>query len=156
MGAPKEDYEKVAPPHSFIHVDDFRTPRHLAEYLDVLDKDDVLYNQYFEWRSRGWFIDTLFFCRLCAMIHLSAETNHATRVDDINGWWQGKQCIYRSPVASWKNFIEDAWGAPRRYNYGNDQAVEMYNDEDNNYHDERKDDEEASKWNQNEEAHEWE
>ena len=101
MGAPKEDYEKVAPPHSFIHVDDFRSPRHLAEYLHLLDKDDVLYNQYFEWRSRGWFIDTLFFCRLCAMIHLSAETGHVTWQENLREWWNRDQCIKPNTWASW-------------------------------------------------------
>ena len=33
MGAPKKAYERVAPPHSFIHVDDYTTPKMLAEYL---------------------------------------------------------------------------------------------------------------------------
>lgn len=31
MGARKEDYEKVAPPNSFIHVDDFESPKELAQ-----------------------------------------------------------------------------------------------------------------------------
>ena len=33
MGASKEAYERSAPQHSFIHVDDFSGPAHLAEYL---------------------------------------------------------------------------------------------------------------------------
>ena len=51
MGAPRSDYEKVAPPQSFIHVDDFTSPRHLAEYLKVLDRDSALYNSYFRYRT---------------------------------------------------------------------------------------------------------
>ena len=38
MGAPKKTYERVAPPHSFIHVDDFVSPQKLAEYLHALGK----------------------------------------------------------------------------------------------------------------------
>ena len=51
MGAPRSDYEKVAPRQSFIHVDDFTSPRHLAEYLKVLDRDSALYNSYFRYRT---------------------------------------------------------------------------------------------------------
>ena len=52
MGARPEDYDRVAPHHSYIHVDQFRGPRHLAEYLDMLDKDDEKYNEYFQVRIR--------------------------------------------------------------------------------------------------------
>ncbi len=47
MGARKEEYERVVPHHSIIHVDDFDTPRDLAEYLHMLDQNDTLYNEYF-------------------------------------------------------------------------------------------------------------
>ena len=49
MGARPEDYAKVAPYHSYIHVDEFESPRHLAEYLHKLDKNDELYNSYFRY-----------------------------------------------------------------------------------------------------------
>ena len=48
MGARLEEYEAVAPHNSFIHVDQFKGPRELAEYLDQLDQDDDLYNEYFQ------------------------------------------------------------------------------------------------------------
>jgi hypothetical protein len=48
MGARKEDYERSAPYKSFIHVDDFESPAELAAYLHKLDKDDALYNEYFQ------------------------------------------------------------------------------------------------------------
>ena len=51
MGAAPEDYRRAAPPHSFIHVDDFRSPKELAAYLHRLDQDDALYNQYFAWKG---------------------------------------------------------------------------------------------------------
>jgi glycoprotein 3-alpha-L-fucosyltransferase len=51
MGARPEDYEALLPPGSFIHVDDFRSPKHLAEYLQSLDKNDELYNAYFKWKD---------------------------------------------------------------------------------------------------------
>ncbi|CAH1799548.1 unnamed protein product, partial [Owenia fusiformis] len=50
MGAPKSDYIAQAPPNSFIHVDDFKSPKALAEYITMLDKNNTAYNEYFQWR----------------------------------------------------------------------------------------------------------
>ena len=69
MGARPEDYERSAPHKSFIHVDNFASPAALAEYLHVLDKDDTLYNEYFQWKGTGEMIDTKFFCRMCSLLH---------------------------------------------------------------------------------------
>ena len=69
MGARPADYEAVAPHHSFIHVDEFPGPKELAQYLLELDRDDQKYNQYFQWKGTGEFINTRFFCRLCALLH---------------------------------------------------------------------------------------
>ena len=53
MGARPEDYAKVAPLNSYIHVDDFDSPKDLAAYLHKLDKNDDLYNNYFQ-MERIW------------------------------------------------------------------------------------------------------
>ncbi|KAL5019318.1 hypothetical protein ScPMuIL_005040 [Solemya velum] len=67
MGAAPEDYRRVAPsPHSYIHVDEFESPKALAEYLHKLDKNDDLYNEYFNWKGTFSLIHTAnFYCRLC-------------------------------------------------------------------------------------------
>ncbi|XP_072177753.1 alpha-(1,3)-fucosyltransferase 7-like [Diadema setosum] len=52
-GAPKEDYERFAPPHSFIHLDDFPSLKDFTKYINLLDNDDRLYLQYFAWRRLG-------------------------------------------------------------------------------------------------------
>ncbi|KAK2872490.1 hypothetical protein Q8A67_022387 [Cirrhinus molitorella] len=41
LGPPRKDYEAVAPANSFIHVDDFKSVKALAEYLEDLIKDTV-------------------------------------------------------------------------------------------------------------------
>ena len=51
MGAKPEDYKSLLPPGSYIHVDDFQSPEHLAEYLKMVDKNDTLYNSYFRWKE---------------------------------------------------------------------------------------------------------
>lgn len=86
MGARREDYVRGAPPHSYIHVDDFASPKELAAYLNVLDKNDTLYNEYFRWKGTGEFINTYFWCRMCALLH--APLNHKSYAD-MHQWWAG-------------------------------------------------------------------
>lgn len=86
MGAHPTDYSKSAPYRSYIHVDEFESPRELAEYLHRLDNDDELYNSYFRWKGTGEFINTYFFCRLCAMLHDNRPPKY---YNDINQWWRG-------------------------------------------------------------------
>ena len=53
FGAPRSDYEKVAPPNSFIHIQDFSTLQELANYIKRVANDDTLYNSYFAWKKVG-------------------------------------------------------------------------------------------------------
>ncbi len=92
MGARPEDYRKVAPPHSFIHVDDFESPRHLAEYLRKLDENDDLYNEYFRWKGTGEFINTKYWCRLCGLIHEAQDSPrgpYRVTYNKLQQWWNG-------------------------------------------------------------------
>ncbi|XP_068116206.1 4-galactosyl-N-acetylglucosaminide 3-alpha-L-fucosyltransferase 9-like [Hyperolius riggenbachi] len=75
LGPPRENYERFIPPTSFIHVDDFSSPKELAQYLLDLDKDNAKYEQYFSWRSKfvtvrelGW---DNFYCKACRELQQS-------------------------------------------------------------------------------------
>jgi hypothetical protein len=85
MGPSKKDYERVAPPNSFVHVKDFPGPKELAQYLIQLDKNDNEYNKYFAWKGSGSFIDTKFWCRLCAI----ANNPKPKVYQNIDSWWRG-------------------------------------------------------------------
>ncbi|KAL4232060.1 Alpha-(1 3)-fucosyltransferase 7 [Mactra antiquata] len=87
MGAAPEDYARAAPPHSFIHVDEFDSPEELAQYLHKLDKNDDLYNDYFRWKNTGTFINTYFWCRVCALLHETSRESQSYR--DLEKWWRG-------------------------------------------------------------------
>ncbi|KAJ8285693.1 hypothetical protein GJAV_G00029860 [Gymnothorax javanicus] len=50
LGPPRSNYEKMIPPHSFIHVDDFNSTAALAGFLQRLALDEQAYSTYFEWR----------------------------------------------------------------------------------------------------------
>jgi len=41
----------MAPPNSYILVEDFVTPEALVEYLDYLDHNDTAYMEYHTWRN---------------------------------------------------------------------------------------------------------
>ena len=104
LGARKEDYAAVAPPHSLIHVEDFASPKDLADYLHILDQNDDLYNSYFLWKETGEFINTFFWCRLCAMVH--EARNNPRWVADLDGWWRGTgQCTDVTPGQRWASWL---------------------------------------------------
>ena len=41
----------IAPPHSYINVQDFDSTKDLADYLIKVDKNDTLFASYFWWRD---------------------------------------------------------------------------------------------------------
>ncbi|XP_075935858.1 alpha-(1,3)-fucosyltransferase 7 [Anarhichas minor] len=52
LGPPLDDYKAVAPPHSFIHVDEFASVKDLGKYLQELAEDKKRYNEYFTWKHQ--------------------------------------------------------------------------------------------------------
>ena len=49
-GTLKADVDAVAPSHSYIHVDDFESPKALVDYLDYLARNQTAYEEYHHWR----------------------------------------------------------------------------------------------------------
>ena len=89
MGAHPNDYKRSAPPHSYIHVDDFKSPEHLARYLHRLEQDNSAYNEYFTWKETGEFVNTYFWCRLCALLHSPRIEHESHSYADMHKWWTG-------------------------------------------------------------------
>ncbi|XP_026154078.1 alpha-(1,3)-fucosyltransferase 7 [Mastacembelus armatus] len=52
MGPPLSDYRDVAPPNSFIHVDEFTSVKDLGQYLLQLAEDKKRYAEYFTWKQK--------------------------------------------------------------------------------------------------------
>ncbi|KAL7854114.1 hypothetical protein AOLI_G00209580 [Acnodon oligacanthus] len=51
LGPPRRHYEAVAPPNSFIHVDDFDSIEALGKFLKNLSTDAERYKSYFAWHQ---------------------------------------------------------------------------------------------------------
>ncbi|XP_059837206.1 4-galactosyl-N-acetylglucosaminide 3-alpha-L-fucosyltransferase 9-like [Hypanus sabinus] len=77
LGPPRENYENYIPADSFIHVDDFLSPKELADYLHMLDGNEDLYMNYFKWRKYYTVRRTRFWdehaCSVCQHIQQHKE-----------------------------------------------------------------------------------
>lgn len=91
MGGSPDDYRKMSPQKSFIHVDEFDSVANLGAYLNLLDKDDVMYDSYFSWKGTGEIIDAHYWCRVCSMLHIPNKNRSKYSLSDIRfrQWWQG-------------------------------------------------------------------
>uniref|UniRef100_A0A672T7R4 Fucosyltransferase n=1 Tax=Sinocyclocheilus grahami TaxID=75366 RepID=A0A672T7R4_SINGR len=90
LGPSRENYELFIPSKAFIHVDDFPSPKELADHLKLLDQNEDLYKQYFTWREHFVSTKTLFglehACRICDHIR---RNKHYKVVKDLNSWFWG-------------------------------------------------------------------
>ncbi|KAK4474852.1 hypothetical protein MN116_001966 [Schistosoma mekongi] len=88
MGASIEEYKRVAPPHSFIHVDQFESPAKLADYLKYLNENETAYNEYFSWHGHGnidaWSPRPE--CIICLLTHTAHKLKPYT-FPDVSKWW---------------------------------------------------------------------
>jgi alpha-1,3-fucosyltransferase len=97
------NYSQIAPPHSYINALDF-TPAQLAEYLKMLDANDMLYNEYFWWKGH-YRVEAGVgqmarhgFCDLCKKLHQDEGISKLYQ-DLVPQWHADTQC-YR--FVSWE------------------------------------------------------
>lgn len=90
LGPPRQNYEDHIPPGSFIHIDDFSSPKELAERLRYLDQHESEYMSYFDW-TRSYKVKRAAFgkehaCRTCRYLqhHKEYQSFH-----DLNKWYWG-------------------------------------------------------------------
>ena len=112
-GGAKQDYLRLAPPKSFIHYEDFKTPQALIHYLNYLDKNDTAYMEYFEWRKQfpcsyplykqndaeeyeqglrskhSQFLNA--YCTLCKMLRDGLHFNNTRTVSSLKGYWEKEE-----------------------------------------------------------------
>jgi len=88
IGPIKEHYSRIAPPSSFLYVDDFRTEQELAIEMFKISTNETEYIKYHEWRK---YYDVKFeaedtdpyrFCELCARLNTNKDRMWYTNVND--------------------------------------------------------------------------
>ncbi|KAM9841686.1 alpha-(1,3)-fucosyltransferase 7 [Aulostomus maculatus] len=87
LGPPVQDYKAVAPPHSFIHVDEFASVQDLGEYLKVLAGDKKCYSEYFKWKQ-DWEVKLYTdwrerLCKICSQYDLLPQRRVYS---DLEAW----------------------------------------------------------------------
>ncbi|XP_036423341.1 4-galactosyl-N-acetylglucosaminide 3-alpha-L-fucosyltransferase 9 isoform X1 [Colossoma macropomum] len=88
LGPPKFIYERLLPSDSFIHVDDFKTHKELADYLLSLDKNEDQYKKFFQWREK-YKVKHVDFPRehACLACHYIRNRNDYQVFTNLNKWY---------------------------------------------------------------------
>ena len=82
------NYKEMAPPHSYIDVNDFKSIKDLADYLIRLSKNRKEYNAYFKWKNTHNMYGLNTFCELCQKLH--DPTIPTKTVANSYDWWYKK------------------------------------------------------------------
>jgi len=92
-GPERGNFERIAPPNSFLHIDDYETEVDLAKVLDQISTNRTLFQEYHQWRR---FYDVLYeakdvdpyrFCELCYRLNTN---KHRIWYENINEWFLDK------------------------------------------------------------------
>ena len=99
------NYERFAPPKSYINALDFPSVKELADYLKVLDQNDTLYNEYFWWKRYYAFEYSLHvfelniyeavargFCSLCSKLHHPSPSPSSVYKNLTKWWYDDAMC----------------------------------------------------------------
>lgn len=89
-----DNVHDFAPEHSVISVHDFESPKELAEYLLMLDKDDAKYAEYLAWKNKPPsdkfkalmdLSNVHSRCRMCIHLADKFDLNEQSHVTEIDG-----------------------------------------------------------------------
>ncbi|XP_044030565.1 alpha-(1,3)-fucosyltransferase 7 isoform X2 [Siniperca chuatsi] len=87
LGPPLHDYKAVAPPNSFIHVDEFASIKDLGKHLQQLAEDKKRYSEYFTWKHH-WKVKLYKdwrerLCKICSKYNSSVQQKVYS---DLEAW----------------------------------------------------------------------
>ncbi|ELU13069.1 hypothetical protein CAPTEDRAFT_200127 [Capitella teleta] len=101
MGASIEEYQKVAPPNSFIHMDQFASFEELAVYLLYLTQNSDAYNKHMDWKRNftvrlGTYKKDVA-CQLCSQAHQKSRSRPSFSLRD---WWNRSILCSKYPTSA--------------------------------------------------------
>ncbi|CAF1270093.1 unnamed protein product [Adineta steineri] len=92
-GPKRENFARIVPPQSFIHVDDYTSDKDLADALNLIGKNRTLYGKYHAWRQyydvyyEAKDVDPYRFCELCYRLNTNKQR---IWYENINEWFLEK------------------------------------------------------------------
>ena len=90
LGPKRRDYERVAPPNSFIYANDYSNPLRLAKYLNVVATNPNEFEKYHKWRIdyetryQAQDLEPFRLCELCYQLNTNRDRIWYT---DINKYF---------------------------------------------------------------------
>jgi glycoprotein 3-alpha-L-fucosyltransferase len=79
LGPKRQEYERVAPPNSFIYATDYSNPQTLAKHLNDVATNRNEYEKYHKWRIDyetlylGHDVEPFRFCELCYKLNTNRD-----------------------------------------------------------------------------------
>lgn len=92
-GLSVDEYERLLPPDSFLHVYNFTNIEALGKYLQKLLTDDEAYNRYHQWR--GEYVRDPYPLRgemACELCRLAAVKPKLPAIRNLSSWWNNDTC----------------------------------------------------------------
>ncbi|CAL8147838.1 unnamed protein product [Orchesella dallaii] len=91
------NYTQIAPPNSFINVDNFKSTKELSKFLRNLDENPDEYKKYFEWRNKYKVVRGDGWCTLCNKVR--KHNNMKWKLEERKG----------IPVRKTYDLLKDWW-----------------------------------------------
>lgn len=98
MGSTKKLYRQLLPPNSYINVDDFSSPKDLANYIVYLNNTSNEMKGYLKWKKyfkvlneHGYFqTKSVHYCRICEALNYNLKQNKV--YDDLEAFTSKNNC----------------------------------------------------------------
>lgn len=113
-GPHPDDVKAMAPKNSFIHVEDFKEPKELVDYLEYLDRNDTAYLEYHAWRAetpdfgdgKALHNTEMMFCGVCQQVKERKQLGFPKRIikSVANWWWvnvHDSECTAGNVIPEW-------------------------------------------------------
>jgi hypothetical protein len=93
-------YSNFLPPNSYLNIEDYSSPKHLASHLNYLMTNESEYKQLLSWKFKGKRVweqpdvpkhDDSGWCKLCRLLHQRGKESVSV-VQNVTDWWFRDQC----------------------------------------------------------------